>query len=636
MPCIRKPGLPLGTVKDPGSAKAVEALLLLHTHIADATLINMMNLPDGQRPSYERLQQVYDKMKADGWVNAEGQQHLDPMVKRYSNDEQNRIVVNQELTDFYRLSKGQPTTTTGTPNYSSMIVKGGAVASSGYDPTRGNVIISVPPGSKIQTPASGIVTQSGLDADGNFSMKIEHPDKSVTTLTGLQAANVSVGDKVVQGDNVGTTGVQLDNSKPGVAWSLTDPKGKAIDPTAAGLAPVDLQKITDEGVLNNALDGIRKEITDPVQQAEAVNEAESIVRRNQGILRAQKEQISQQASDAYYTDLMKTGIPNWKSIPTATWVQLNPQQQYEYKHAGEKGKSVEGTDENNQARYWLATHPFFDQADVNRESKYLSPSQVIEYATQAAKRLASGEDKNVPIDHYEFDNSMVNAGLEKTVHTEKQDNATKIANQELYVRRHDEVQQILNDAAAAQKGPLNQTQKNKLTDDYLSRNPVMVHKPGMFTRDSSNADDKLVQFGAIQAPDIPKAYVTVGDRQVWLKDIPVDQAEAIRKGIISNGESPTWQAIAWHYVDIQNAQRQRAQQKQQKQPVPTAPAPTPAATSTATPTAGQPPPGTFTVDIPPEAVEKIRQEIKDDGVIPTWKLIQAIWEQRQAMKKGPN
>jgi murein DD-endopeptidase MepM/ murein hydrolase activator NlpD len=319
-------GTPLGTPENPGSEVAVDALRKLHTQVAIETLNTMMDLPADQRPSYAKVQQVYDDMRARQWLTPEATKALGTQVKSFADGETKRVVTEATLTAAQRAKDGQPTSSAGTPDYNPVLVKGSTVTSSGYDPERGNVIISVPTGSQIQAPGAGKVTQAGVDADGNYTLKIEHPNKSVTAITGIQSSNVKVGDQVLEGDNVATSGVPIDTGKPGVQWSLTDPKGKPTDPTAASLAPINVDKITDEGVLQNALDAMRKQITDPELQQQTEREMVSKVRENQSMQLAAKNQLWQSALESFYSGGMKTS-----SVPPTQFGQLTAEQRQNLK-----------------------------------------------------------------------------------------------------------------------------------------------------------------------------------------------------------------------------------------------------------------------------------------------------------------
>jgi len=307
----------------PESDVAKEALLMLHTQIGTGAVVQMMDA----RAPYSKVQSLYDNMKDKGWLSMQATTSLGKMVKTYTEQEGIRSTVNQSLSDAYRASQGQPTNSTGTPDY-RFGIRGAVPGAQTYDPENGAVVVPIPQGSSIQAPADGTVTQAGKGADGSFTMKIQHADGSVTTLTGLSAANVKAGDKVQGGEDVATSGAVANSKNPAVVWSLTDKNGNAVDPMKAGLAPVDLTKITDEKVLSNALDSVRSQIKDPYLQQQATSEMESIVRHNQQMANAQATQIFKQAGDAFYAGGMQ-----WRKIPPSIFNQLTPEQRQHFKDA---------------------------------------------------------------------------------------------------------------------------------------------------------------------------------------------------------------------------------------------------------------------------------------------------------------
>ncbi len=312
-----------------GSDVANAALLNLHTQVGTGALVQLMDA----RAPYSKVQSVYEDMKTKGFLDERAIDTLGKMVKTYSDQESTRTAVNQNLSDAVRASQGQPTASTGTPDY-QFPIKGGTVTAQGYNPgeagvTPGGVTVNIPQGSSIQAPADGKVTQAGRDADDNFTMKIQHADGSVTSFAGLTASNVKVGDQVERGEDIATSGMSGSGNAqktPSVLWSLTNKAGQNVDPTKAGLAPVDLTKVTDEKVLGTALDSLRKQVTDPYLQQQATTEMESIVRHNQQMQNAAQTQVYKQASDAFYS-----GGMNWRAIPPSTFNQLPPERQQQFK-----------------------------------------------------------------------------------------------------------------------------------------------------------------------------------------------------------------------------------------------------------------------------------------------------------------
>jgi murein DD-endopeptidase MepM/ murein hydrolase activator NlpD len=303
----------------PDSDVAKEALLNLHTQVGTAAISQMMD----DRAPYAKVQQIFSDLKDKGMLTLRAEDQLGKMVKAYSDQESTRTAVTQNLSDALRASQGQPTSSTGTPDY-QFAVKGATITSSPYDPEQGAVTVSVAKGTNIQAPADGKVIQVGKNDDGDFAMQIQHADGSVTSFTGLQASNVKVGDQVQRGENVATSGTV--GQTPAVQWSLADKNGNAVDPTKAGLAPVDITKITDEKVLGDALSRVRSQISDPYLQQQATSEMESVVRHNQQMQNVAQTQTYKQASDAFYS-----GGMNWRNIPPSVYNQLTPEQQQSFK-----------------------------------------------------------------------------------------------------------------------------------------------------------------------------------------------------------------------------------------------------------------------------------------------------------------
>jgi len=131
------------------------------------------------RTPYSKVQSVYDDMKAKGFLDEKATDTLGKMVKTYTEQESLRTAVSTNLSDAVRASQGQPTSSTGTPDY-QFPSREAPPRPQPYDADAGGVTVNIPQGSSIQAPAAGKVTQVGKDDDDNFSMKIEHADGSVT------------------------------------------------------------------------------------------------------------------------------------------------------------------------------------------------------------------------------------------------------------------------------------------------------------------------------------------------------------------------------------------------------------------------------------------------------------------------
>lgn len=353
-----------------GSDVANEALLNLHTQVGTATLVQMMD----SRAPFSKIQSVYDDMKAKGMLDLRAMNTLGKMVKTYSEQESTRTAVNQSLSDAYRNSHGQPTTSTGTPDY-QFPIKGATFTAQPYNPEVGGVEVSVGKGTGIQAPADGKVTQAGKDEAGNFSVKIQHADGSVTAFSGLNASNVKVGDTVQRGEDIATSGGQ--DGKSAVVWSLADKNGNAVDPSKAGLAPVDLTKITDEKVLGEALTSLRTKVTDPYLQQQATSEMESIVRHNQQMSNAAATQVFKSASDSFYN-----GGMNWRSIPPSVFNQLTGEQRQHFKDTQteevlknyHQGQAFKEMDETDLVSYFTQNPDMLTSANVDAARPQLANS----------------------------------------------------------------------------------------------------------------------------------------------------------------------------------------------------------------------------------------------------------------------
>lgn len=312
-----------------GSAMANAALMNLHSQIAVGVLSQMVDSPQDSRPSPSRVQAVLDDMKATGFLqpdSPESQRAIDTlgkMVKSYSDGEVTRTVNNQALADAQRAANGQPVSSS-TPDPHNPI-KGSTTTALPYDEEKGGVELTVPQNSAVQAPADGTVTGLGRNDDGVPYLELTHKDGSVSTLTGLNAFSVKVGDQVKGGENIATSGVSDSPRTPSVLWSMADKNGNVVDPTKAGLAPVNLHSITDEKVLDAALSAMRDQIPDQKLQDQAASEMTAFVKGNQHQADELQTQLYKQASDAY------APTKNWRSIPNSLFSQLSPERQQEFK-----------------------------------------------------------------------------------------------------------------------------------------------------------------------------------------------------------------------------------------------------------------------------------------------------------------
>lgn len=487
-------GIMKGAPADSDVAK--EALLNLHTQIGTGAISQMMD----SRAPYSKVQAVYDDMREKGMLTLRAQDTLGKMVKAYTEQESTRATVNQSLSDAYRASQGQPTTSTGTPDY-QFPMKGATVTSNPYNAEEGAVAVNAPAGSNIQAPADGKVKQVGKDADDNFTMQIQHPDGSVTSFSGLNASNVKVGDSVQRGEVLAISG------EPTVSWSLADKNGNAVDPTKAGLAPVDLTKVTDEKVLGDALVSMRKQVTAPYLQQQATSEMESIVRHNQQMQNVQATQTFKQASDAFYN-----GGMNWQSIPTSVFNQLTGEQRQHFKDEQtnhvlqqyNQGQAFKTMSETDLVSDFIANPDQIttDNVEAARSqlsrSTYLSLMEKAQTLGQNPKGVYEAQAVNERIKYY-----AGQAGVNV--------NPKLPADKQTLTDLTFKVQSDIDEIKAQNKGKATADQVNKAIQNELIRRTVNTGPSALFNWTGFGSPNNSAQKYLFQIPGKGQSTPTVGD-----------------------------------------------------------------------------------------------------------------------------
>jgi murein DD-endopeptidase MepM/ murein hydrolase activator NlpD len=513
-------GYPIGS--DPSNA----GVLKITTLMGQGALMQAI---DAKQP-FTTVQRMYDDMKGKGELDVQAIDSMGKQVASYVAADQGRTIVNQSLSDAQRASQGQPTSATGTPDY-HLPIKGAGITAAPFDKDAGGVEVTIPANTPVQAPAAGVVTAAGPNEDGVPSLEIKHQNGSVTTLAGLNAFNVKVGDQVQSDENVATSGSSGNQKAPSVFWSLSDPKGNAVDPTQAGLPPVDTSKITDENVLHNALDSIRTQITDPKQQALATDEAESIVKINQRNDNAQKAQILQQATNQFYQFANDHhGTYSMNSIPQTLQAQIPPEALARFKDIVANPTPTKD-DVNTVAGFYL--HPeTLTVANVQAARPNLSDSRYLSLLGDA-QAMASAPPKllAVTLDKEQLDATLVNNPGFKNLVDPKTGTEEFVESTKLRGNIRDQI-----DAEQTRTGrELDRAAKQKIIDTTLM-NSVSV--PGAVF-----GSNQLSAF-ELTPPQQQKAFVTVGAQKIPLASIPADQRAQAITALRGRGIPVTEQAIA--------------------------------------------------------------------------------------------
>ena len=454
-------------------------------------------------------------------------------VKTYADAEKGRTIINQSLSDAQRASLKQPTSSTGTPDY-QFAIKGATITSSSYNPDEGGVEVAIPANTPVQAPAAGVVISAGPDENGTPSLQIQHPNGSLTRLTGLNAFNVKVGDQVQRGEDVALSGSSGNQKSPSVFWSLQDAHNKPVDPTTAGLPPVDLTKITDENTLHTALDDMRSQITDPKLQDDATREMESIVRHNQQMANAQKAQTLQQATDAFYGYANQHGGQfSLSSIPAPIQSQIPPEALARFKEIAKTGS--QGEDNVNTVAGFILHPETLTVANVQAARPNLSNGRYLSLLGQAKDMESAPQQRAqkvlaVSLDKDQLETTLSNNGLNNLV-SPKSGSTDFQSSINLRTSVRDQI-----DAEQQRTGkPLDREAKQRIIDTTIM-NTASV--PGTLW------GSKTEPVFQMKPEELRKAFVTVGNQRITLSSIPTDQRALAISALQRRGMPVTEQAIA--------------------------------------------------------------------------------------------
>jgi murein DD-endopeptidase MepM/ murein hydrolase activator NlpD len=556
----------LATPSDKMAPQTRVALLQARSGTARTALALMIT---AQAPSAD-VQGFFDGMKAKGYIDPRDEIAMASAVKSYVVPKNLNDTMNGAFTDAYRAN--HPVVGTGAqgPDNYQGLVKGAGFTTSPYDEDADGVHVTIPQNSQVTAPGSGTVSAVGKNDDEVPFVSIQHPDGSTSTVTGMNTFNVKAGDAVKMGQQIGTSGNAGGQKNPSVLWQLADKNGAFIDPTHAGLPAVDPQSIVDEKDLTDAVQLFRDRETNTDLQREGAAQMEGIVRQNQHMVLAGREQDFQNAQHQFYGPAIKSGgIPHVSSIDPALYHSLPDEQQYQLRdietQQGRRALTDAREDQNarlmaetaanmpNQinALFWLNTHPDANMTDLTSVAKYLTPQQTTEWAG----KITNHDSQDVKIDQNQLRTSLTQSGLQGLFNLEGQKDTQKLQSQQRFNGVTSDVQKILNDARNAKKAPLSPTETQKLMNDYLINNQVMVHQTSWYRSDDDYSQDQAVNFANLTPDQMAKAYVNTdaSGNGVPLSHITPEQRDTITAGLLRAGHAPTmvniakaWRAMGGH------------------------------------------------------------------------------------------
>lgn len=549
---------------DPTTPQNQYALLQARSTTSKTALSQMIT---SQAPAPD-VQGFFDSMKAKGYIDPRDEVAMASAVKSYVVPKQLNDNINQALSDAYRANHPQPAgspAAQGPTDYRGPIT--GAGVSTTYDPDAEGAYITIPTNTPVQAPGSGTVSAVGKNDDGVPYVSIDHPDGSTSTLTGMSTFNIKAGDPVKMGQQIGTSGDSGDQKNASVLWQLADKNGAAIDPTHAGLPPVNIQGITDEKTLTDALASFHQSEANPDQQRQGALDMEGIVRQNQHMVQQAQQQNVQAADNQFYAGFLKNGRPDVGNIDPTLLASLPPEQQYKYTEivteqrrralsdAREAQSASAATAMANPAHlgslYWLATHPDATLSDLTGLAKNLTPQETIE----AARSMTTHDVKDAPIDQAQLRLAFTHAGLQGLVNMDGQTDAQKLDSQQRYLTLHDQLQTTLNAAQAAKKAPLSPAESQKVMNDLLINNVVSVHQTSMFRSTNDYSHDTPVNFASMTSDQAKNAYVMVGNTRVPEGTITPDRKDSLTAELLNAGHSATESNIATVWLKTPDGQQ---------------------------------------------------------------------------------
>ncbi len=393
--------------------------------------------------------------------------------------------------------------------------------------------IHAAPGTPVKSPGSGTVTKVWTDPQLGLSAQVALPNGYTATMSHLSAVNYTEGQKITQGQVLGTSG--QDASRQGVMhYAMTDPDGQPVDPRQAVSAPFDPANFSDPNDEEKAVDWINQNVSDPVQQREAEAQVRSLASLNRQIENQKHSAAMKSATDYWFSHNQSL-----EGLPAETKMQLTD-------------GDVLGFTEKSMEMYGLAQRDK-DEKEVPLLANWIQnpASQTVDAVNQAYAqgRLSDSSYQTalrgamrvqgpstgstdpqkvraVSINHDQLTSilSLNNwPGLAQP--TTPQDKLERATLETSILDEYDQQQQTL-------KRPLTWQEKGKIARD------MVIDK--VYT--SNNSD--LTPASILTQDQMPQAHVWIGNQQVRMADIPPQVSLRASQAIRARGGVPTQAAIA--------------------------------------------------------------------------------------------
>jgi len=307
------------------SAQAQAMVKQKTTQLVQGVLTRMMD-----HEQYPEARVYYDKALAAGDIDERVAEQLGNSVMESHNLNKGKNIAASAV----QLGLGA---LTPDPPYVQPIRIGSIASSAGPTHVGGNaqsgIDISVPVGTEVHAPTSGVVTKVVNDGTpgGGVTMQVTYANGSVATFAGLSSASYREGQSVTQDAVLGSTGKASDGSSAGLHWSMTDKDGNAVDPRSVSPAPKDTADFTTPEALKKALDWV-----DASSETERVKDiARNSIRSQYGLATDMAKQkyleVWQSAADYYVSHHNSID-----GLPSELQMQLKPEDLSKLSHNPER------------------------------------------------------------------------------------------------------------------------------------------------------------------------------------------------------------------------------------------------------------------------------------------------------------
>ncbi len=388
------------------------------------------------------------------------------------------------------------------------------------------------PGRDVHAPASGTVTKVWNDDKWGLSAEIAMPNGYTATFNNLGAVNYKEGQKITQGQPLGLTG-KTAQGQGGVAYEITGPDGKYVDPRQASGSPFDPSNFSAPSDEAKAVEWVNANVEDPQLRREAENQVRSLANTNRNIENQQHAAAVKQATDWWFQH------GTISTLPAEVKMQLTPEDVDSFNQQAKAKNDVD-----LQAN-WLE-HPDQMTVDAVRQAHaqgrltdagYLSALRNAIAIQQDASNTDPQKVRAVSVDHDQLTdlltmNQMPNLAMPKQ-------DADKLQRVELEtaIKNEIDVQQERNNRT------LTWQEKGKIARDMIIDK---VYTPSPWYSPQMNEGLKPV---AIATPEERKnATVWVGDQKVRMMDIPPQVTTQAMQDLMANKVPATQANIAAWWI----------------------------------------------------------------------------------------